>query len=376
MYRCCSIDRKATAFCLGLILATICLSYHSQSRAELRIQDICRLRGQEENTLQGIGWVVGLKGTGDGDFKPTVRSLGQALKGLGGNPSADLQGRINDKEFSNTKNVAMVWVVATIPPAGAMQGDKITCTVSAIHAKSIEGGNLILTHMLGPRADQSMTFALASGPVTIDDPKVPTTGRIANGCKMEVSVHNPFVENNKITLVLDPTHSSFASAALVADKINRYDELGGAGNTSSSGGRTTKKIAIAVDQSHVIVEIPGIYKDNPVEFVSMILSLPLVNLANSKRVYIQEREGVLIIGEDVTIAPVAISYGTLSIAPRGGNAAPERFVELQPKEDPNKTKLKNLVEALNVLNVPTADIISIVKGIYKQGNLYGELIIE
>lgn len=349
-------------------------------QAELRVQDICRVQGQEENTLQGIGWVVGLKGTGDGDFKPTVRSLAQALKGLGGNPSIDVQGRINEKEFSSTKNVAMVWVVAKIPAAGAIQGDRISCTVSAVHAKSLEGGNLMLTHMLGPRADQSITFALANGPVTLDDPKIPTTGRVANGCKMEQSVLNPFVKDNKITLVLDPTHSSFTSSQLVAEKINSYKKDGGLGGQSSTNpsrsNTASQKLASAIDQNHVVVQVPEIYQTVPVEFISEILNLPLINMANQKRVYIHERDEVVIIGEDVTIAPVAVSFGSISISPKGGNGPPKSFQELQSKLDSSQPKLKNLVDGLNVLSVPTRDVISIIKAIYKQGNLYGELVIE
>ena len=369
---------RSTLAILLAQLALVALCFEgTHARAELRIQDICRLQGQEENTLQGIGWVVGLKGTGDGDFKPTVRSIAQALRGLGGNPLVDLQGQINEKEFANTKNVAMVWVVAKIPPAGAAQGDKLTCTVSAVHAKSLEGGNLILTHMLGPRADQNMTFALASGPITLDDPKIPTTGRILNGCKMEQTIRNPFVANNRITLVLNPNHSSFATSQLIADQINRFDEEGGAG---APGGqlKTTAanhKLAMAVDQSQVIVSIPEIYRDQPVEFVSRILSLPLVNVVNQKRVYINERDGVVVIGEDVTFAPVAVSFGNLTFTPRQNILATERFVGI-PREEPERPKLKGLVDGLNVLNVPTSDVISIIKGIYKQGNLYGELVVE
>jgi flagellar P-ring protein precursor FlgI len=365
----------------GFMLAALALLFCwvGPARAELKIQDLCRLQGQEENTLQGIGWVVGLKGTGDGDFKPTVRSIAQALKGLGGNPSFDMQGRINEKEFANTKNVAMVWVVAKIPPTGLVQGDKVSCTVSAINAKSLEGGYLVLTHMLGPRADQTTTYALASGPVTLDDPKVPTSGRVVNGCKMEQTVQNPFVQDNKVTLVLTPNHSSFATSQLIADKINRYDEQGGTGNPTNSSAtrstRSTQKIATAIDQTHVVVQIPDIYVNEPVEFVSMILNLPLINLANQKRVYINEREGVVVIGEDVTFAPVAVSFGNLTFAPRGNASPAGGFVGL-PKETPENPKLKSLVDGLNVLNVPTADIITIIKGIYKQGNLYGELVIE
>ncbi|XZE43181.1 flagellar basal body P-ring protein FlgI [Pirellulaceae bacterium SH467] len=364
---------------IGLAAGCWLGSFANMANAELKIQDICRLQGQEENTLQGIGWVVGLKGTGDGDFKPTVRSIAQALKGLGGNPSFDMQGRINEKEFANTKNVAMVWVVAKIPPTGLVQGDKVSCTVSAINAKSLEGGNLVLTHMLGPRADQTTTYALASGPVTLDDPKVPTSGRVVNGCKMEQTVQNPFVQDNKVTLVLTPNHSSFATSQLIADKINRYDEQGGTGNPNGSSGtrstRSIQKIASAIDQTHVVVQVPEIYQNEPVEFVSMILNLPLINLANHKRVYINEREGVVVIGEDVTFAPVAVSFGNLTFSPRGNNPPAGGFVGL-PKETPENPRLKSLVDGLNVLNVPTSDIITIIKGIYKQGNLYGELIIE
>jgi flagellar P-ring protein precursor FlgI len=363
-----------------LIAMLLVFGLASVSRAELRIQDICRLQGQEENTLQGVGLVVGLKGTGDGDLKSTIRTLAQLFNGLGGNASTDPQGRLVEKEFANAKNVAAVLVTARIPPAGATQGDRINCTVSAVQAKSLEGGVLILTNMLGPRADQATTYALASGPITIEDPRLPTTGKIVNGCKMEQSVRNPFVQNNRITLVLDPNHSSFASSQLVADKVNRYDEQGGTGAPAGDGYRNPRpmpKIATALDQTHVVVQIPDIYRERPVEFVSMILNLPLINLANKKRVLISEREGVISIGEEVTIAPLAISYGNLSISPRSSsNPNPGGFVPIQSKENPSQTKLENLVEALKVLNVPTQDIISIIKGIHRQGNLYGELILD
>jgi flagellar P-ring protein FlgI len=99
-------------------------------------------------------------------------------------------------------------------------------------------------------------------------------------------------------------------------------------------------------------------------------------LHNNKSVYIQERAGVVIIGDDVTIDPVAISHGNLTISSRSSTSSGGSFVELAPKDNPAQPRLKNLVDALNVLNVPTADVIAIIKGLKKQGNLYGELRIE
>src|SRR5688572_8132773 len=50
-------------------VATILILLHSAARADQHIGDFCRIKGQEENTLHGMGLVVGLRGTGDGDNK-------------------------------------------------------------------------------------------------------------------------------------------------------------------------------------------------------------------------------------------------------------------------------------------------------------------
>jgi flagellar P-ring protein precursor FlgI len=372
------VNLKSPYQCLCLIVLALANWTSESARGDLRIGDICRYQGQEENTIHGIGLVVGLKGTGDGDFKATSRSLGQALLKLGGNPSIDMQGKIIEKELTNAKNVAMVLVQATIPSHGAIQGDKVDCSISALSAKSLEGGNLVQTLLLGPRGD--IVYGIANGAITVDNPKLPTTGRIANGCKMEQSVKNPFVEDNRVTLVLPQPHSSFATAQIVADRIDEYfspDDGSLGGNAADYKNKKRRTIATAIDPKHIVVNIPEEYRETPVQFVAQIERIPLVNVANKKRVYINERNDVIVIGEDVTIAPVAVSYGSLTIAPQNARGGPVgSFVEVNPKDDPAKPKLKNLVDALNVLSVPTKDIVAIIKGIHKQGNMYGELIIE
>ncbi len=50
----------------------------------LTLKSICRVKGQEENTLQGLGIVVGLKGTGDGgSYLPTIRSVAKVMTVMG-----------------------------------------------------------------------------------------------------------------------------------------------------------------------------------------------------------------------------------------------------------------------------------------------------
>ncbi len=369
-------------FVVLVLIASIFQSGAALAQNDLRIKDICRLKGQEENTLQGLGLVVGLKGTGDGDIKPMVRALTRSMQLMGGQISSDIQGRLIEKEMANAKNVALVFVEVTVPPSGAQQGDKLSCKVSAISAKSLEGGNLMLTHLLGPRADRPVVFALASGPIVIDSAKVPTSGKIVDGCKMELTVANEFIAGNKISLIVDPDHRSIATSQNIEDSINDYQSnVEGSPITKNSAGAYAKsdksKLAKAIDQATIEVTIPPIYKDHPVPFVSLVLDLKLLNLHNKKRVFIDEREGVLIIGDDVTIAPVAISHKNLTISTRGGVASGGSFVSMSSQDGltPRPT-LKNLTDALNVLAVPTADQISIIKALKKQGNLYGELIIE
>jgi flagellar P-ring protein precursor FlgI len=362
------------------LVATSIMPNTTQAQNDLRIKDICRLKGQEENTLQGLGLVVGLKGTGDGgDIKPMVRALTRSMQLMGGQVSSDIQGRLIEKEMSNAKNVALVFVEVTIPPSGAQQGDKLSCKVSAISAKSLEGGNLMLTHLLGPRADRPVVFALASGPIVIDSPKVPTSGKIIDGCKMELMVTNEFIAGNKISLIVDPDHRSISTAQNIEDSINDYQSSVEGTSVSNPAGQYAKasnnKAAKAIDQTTIEVTIPSPYKERPVQFVHLVLDLKLLNLHNKKRVFIDEREGVLIIGDDVTIAPVAISHKNLTISTRGATTGSFVSVSSQDGKTPRPT-LKNLTDALNVLAVPTADQISIIKALKKQGNLYGELIIE
>lgn len=375
------ISFRPYLFFASFLSALFCSSSFAQS--EFRLRDICHLKGQEENVLQGLGLVVGLKGTGDGEVKPMMRALARSMQLMGGQVASDLQGRINEKDMPQAKNVALVFITATVPPAGAQPGDKLNCTVSAINAKSIEGGMLMLTPLLGPRVDRPTVYALAQGAVMLENPKLTTNGVIPGGCKMEAAVQTEYLSGDLITLVLEPSHSSFDMAQQVEDTINDFARSGlnsrsaqSPGNSSSSANRDT---AVAIDQTHVVVRVPENYRSRPVQFISLIQDLPLVNQKNNKRVVIRQREGVIVIGEDVTISPVAISHKNLTISTKSSGGGSASFAGLNYNRNGppgERTTLKQLVDALNVLAVPTEDMISIIKAIDRQGTLYGELVIE
>ena len=368
----------AMRICL-LLVATFALSQELRGGDDqLRLRDVCRLKGQEENTLQGLGLVVGLKGTGDDASKPTSRALARMMQLMGSQIAADANGLPQISEIEKAGNVALAFVTVEIPPAGAQQGDQLDCTVSAVSAKSLEGGTLMLTPLLGPRADRPTVYALAQGKLTVPDPRTPTSASLYRGCKMEASVENEFVSGNKITLILDQDIGSFNTAQYIEDTINALNNTGLSGTSDLPASEAMQNsnfqlLAMALDPVHIEVTIPVHFRDRPVSFVSLLLELPLLDIQNKKRVVINEREGVIVIGEDVLIAPVAITHKNLTIEARTGQGG---FVGLDTASAQPRPKLKNLVDALNALNVPSEDVIAIIKALKRKGDLFGEVVVQ
>lgn len=359
---------------VGLLLAW----QHHANAGGLKLGDLCRLKGQETNTLQGLGLVVGLQGTGDGDAAPKGRALARMMQLMGGPMAVDAAGRLNIEDVGNAKNVAMVFVSATIPTVGAQQGDALDLTINAISAKSLEGGYLMLTPMLGPRADNPTVYAMAEGRVSVSPDSTPTSATIQGGLKMEKTVRASYVENDRITLVIDRDFAGFDTAQRIEEEVNSLTSLfmGGrdqsqlASPTRGSNGVSQSAHARAIDQLHVEVMVPPLYRENPIKFISFLLDIPIQLANRGKRVVINEADGVVVIGEDVEIAPVLITHRNLRIEA----GAFKRFVELGPDGTPAAAKLKSLADALGALDVPTEDLIAIIKTLKAKGDLYGEVV--
>lgn len=351
-----------------------CVTYSAgilRADDQLRLRDVCRLKGQEENTLQGVGLVVGLRATGDENIDPTTRAMANLMLNLGSSIQRDGQGLPVIDELKDMRNIAAVVVTAQVPAAGAQQGDQLNCSVSATSAKSLQGGRLVLAHLYGPRSDDRNVYALAQGRISLPDPNQPTEGVIYNGCKMESTIVNGFSNDGKVTLILDRDLASFSTAVEIQDSINQLNQ---SGLSSGNGASETLVIAKAIDQLHIEVEIPKAYEQQVVQFVSLILEIPLAQIKKPKRVVISAREGVIVIGEDVLISPVAINHKNLTIDARPGQGAFAAIDVDSPRQP--RPKLKNLVDALNGLNVPTADVIAIIRTLDRNGDLYGEVIFD
>ncbi len=335
----------------------------STAEARTLLKTICRIKGQEENTLQGLGIVVGLKGTGDGGTSaPMIRALAQTMQYLG-SPS----GKNGPAELKDTKNVALVFVTATVPAQGARQGDKLDCAVSSVgSAKSLAGGRLFMTYLVGPGDPKKPPGLRLGGRAHHPgQPRKTTTGRIYGGCRLEEDFFNVFVKDGKITLVLDRHHADFQVAAEIADMINKAPF-----NVQS----TSTPPARAIDPCNIEVYVPKQYLNDPVEFVSQVLGTPIPDPPTGARVVINERAGSIVISGDAEIGPVG--GDAQEHRGRGGGGGglrgPVRPLGL-PERKPDAQVARRIA---GQLHVPTEDVIEIIKGLQRNGKLNAQLIIE
>jgi flagellar P-ring protein precursor FlgI len=282
---------------LGLALvAFAALGLAGTAHAVSRIKDIAEFEGVRENMLVGYGLVVGLNGTGDtlNNAIFTRESLIGMLERLG----------VNARDTSlRTKNVAAVMVTATLPPF-ARQGGHIDVTVSALgDAKSLLGGTLLVTPMLGADGE---VYAVAQGTVatggiaakgqaTSVTKGVPTAGRISSGAIVEREVGFELAKLKTVNLTLH--NPDFTTARRVAQAVNDF---------------LRAPSARALDPSTVLLTLPGEFKGDVVSLITDIEQLR-VEPDQPARVVIDEQNGVIVMGENVRISTVAVAQGTLTV---------------------------------------------------------------
>ncbi|EAQ82412.1 flagellar P-ring protein [Blastopirellula marina DSM 3645] len=324
-----------------------------------------RVKGQEENYLQGIGLVVGLKGTGDKNLTPTHKALSLVMKHLGSNSGAGPDGEYLPEALKTVTNTALVIVRARVPAEGAEEGDMIDCEVSSLGAKSLEGGSLAISTLQGPNPHDKTVWAMATGNLETFSKAVPTNARIKSGCRIERTIRNSFVTpDKKVYLVLNDGYKDWQMAQEIVFSVGNLLQVG-------QGSSSNVQIARALDQKTIEVQIPPQYQSDPVFFVSILMDTPIVDKQLNNKVVINKARGVIVVGSDVEIGPDVVTHNGIKIETIDPESS--KFVELNT-QPAYATRLKDLVDALNTLKVPAEDVIDIIVAIHHQGKLYGELI--
>ncbi len=274
-----------------------------------RIKDITHFDGVRENQLVGYGLVVGLNGSGDtlASSPYTKESLTSMLERLGVN--------IRDGAVPSGKNVAAVMVTASLPPF-SRQGSKIDVTVSALgDAKDLRGGTLLVTPLLGADGE---VYAVSQGPVAVSGfsaqgkaasvtKGVPTSGKIANGAIVEKEIG--FELTNLKTLQLTLNNPDFTTAQRISEVVNAH---------------LKNKQAKAIDSSTVRIQGDLQNRANIINLMTEIEQL-MVEPDQTARVVIDDQNGVIVIGHNVKINPIALTHGSITV----------RIVETPQVSQPN-----------------------------------------
>ncbi|MGD9790272.1 MAG: flagellar basal body P-ring protein FlgI [Phycisphaerales bacterium] len=355
------------AWILGLVVAmTVAVS---TARATT-VGDLTRLKGHGQFKLQGFGLVVGLNATGDSGKELVVaRPLAAALTRSGNAPQ-------NLQELSQSKSVALVTVSVTIPEAGARFDDRFDAIVSVVNsAKSLKGGMLYLAPLRGPTASHVEPFAIAEGPIEIEDTGTPTVGRIRGGAQMIKEVIPAAIEDS-FEMIIDPAFVGYLAATEIASAINAAAQPQGPG------------VAKVVDDRTIRVQIPDYERENKAAFIAAVESAD-VNpslLGLGARVIYNARRGAIIVTADVEISPVAITQKDLSITtvtPSPTPSAQRPLIEqgkwvgvgTRGRESEN-AKLSELLAAFKQLKIPAPEQINILEMLHKAGKLHAELIVD
>jgi len=346
----------------------------------VRVKDLGRFLGWRENALVGYGIVTGLAGSGDSPRSAVTRqTLSNVLGRLGVNISADqLQSR----------NVAAVMVIATLPPSANM-GDRIDATVTSIgDARSLVGGTLLMTPLLGP--DQH-SYALAQGAlvvggyhfqdtVNLRQKNYPTSGSLPAGATVETPVAAALVDGeNQLTFVL--RNPDFTTAQHVAAGLNQA--------FGANLARVKGADAILIDARFANGDVNALIAR--VENVS-------VTPDQAARVVINERSGTVVAGGDVQISSVMISQGDVKVSVSVDRQATQPFIyggfvtdprglivtnsklEVEEEKDaivrlPN-TSVADLAQALSRAKVGTRNMIAILQAMKAAGALHADIVVQ
>lgn len=370
------IHTKRAALILAAI--TTILIFLAGGAQAARLKDITRVAGPGNTALFGYGLVVGLQGTGDGQGTEfTVQTLANMLRRMG---------ITVDPEQVKVKNVAAVMITGTLTQS-MIRGERFDVTVSSLgDAKSLRGGTLLLTPLA---AMDGTVHAMAQGPVSTGGFAVEAdggasvsrnytlVGRVPAGAVLETPMYQLPDDPTSLELVLhDP---DWTTARRIADAVTR--KWGSA--------------AEARQPSVVKIEIPPGYSGTHgrAEFISELEAIEIMPDA-AARVVINEKTGTIVAGEYVTIAPVAVAHGGITVqitatpvisqpAPLSqGETVSTTQSDITVTDDnaqvvylPASSNIQDVAASLNAIGATPRDIIAIFQALKQAGALRAELII-
>lgn len=361
----------------GLILfVMLFMALGPQKALAVRVKDIASFTMGQTEQLVGYGLVTGLNRTGDNRRNPyTVRTIYNLLRNNGI--------KVEDIQRYRGDDTAAVMVTASVPPY-ARVGNRFDVVVSAMgDARSLVGGTLIMTPLRSP---DGKLHAIAQGPVSVGGfgafgafgaaavQNHLTAGRVPNGAILKNPPQEPYTTPlEEVGLTLQTP--DFTTALRIASAINE---------------RVPGYPAKALDAGFVSIQVPLRYQSDPAYFLAALENLN-VRPDTSAKVVIDERTGTVVMGGNVTISPVAVSHGNLTVTVQqevavvqpppftaaGPVIVPQEQIQVQEQQKKmavvEGATIQDVVRGLNALGASPRDLIAILQAIKGVGALHADL---
>jgi flagellar P-ring protein precursor FlgI len=282
------------------------------------------------------------------------------------------------EELAEADSYALVQVTMSVPPTGVRSGDELDVSVSALfNAESLAGGELVVCPLRVPLPEAGVQpLAFANGPVVIEGAN-PRRGLVRDGGQMVTDViAQPITASGTVTLVLDDEYAGYPVATMIAATLNQEFALSG-----------LTDIARVLDAKNIRVTVPRDLSIDPASFLAALLTVPVDPslIQTGARVVINEAQGIILVTGDVHVGPVLITHKGLSITsvtpPRPATPADplvetRRWAALDTTASGSGTRLADLLQAFDQLNVPVEDQIAIVHELKKTGTLHAEIVVR
>jgi flagellar P-ring protein precursor FlgI len=372
------------------------------NKRDVMVRDITSVQGVRDNLLVGYGLVVGLRGTGDTQQTIfTVQTLANAMQKMG---------VLITPGTVVVKNVAAVFVTASLPPF-ARPGAKLDVTVGSVgDARSLDGGVLLMSALHGP---DGQVYAEAQGPLVLGgysagsganrkDVNAANTATIPDGAIIERDTAVDLSGFKTVSLLLH--NPDLTTATDIANAVN---------------GEFGKQVATALDSRRVDIDVANASAQSVPLLIARVQSLSL-RVHTPAKIIVNERTGTIVMGGNVKLSPVSVIHGSLSIqvvttytaaepgflpvappgfAPNGQTGAPagqngiEQPVLPQPVLVPQTTvdvndgpaqsmkldegaDVDELVSGLHAIGTTARDVVAILQAIKAEGGMQAELEVQ
>jgi flagellar P-ring protein precursor FlgI len=375
-----TIFRSALVLCVCISLTALDTAAADTNRQVL-VRDITNVEGVRDNLLVGYGLVTGLRGTGDTQQTIfTMQTLANAMQKMGVLVPAGT---------AVVKNVAAVFITASLPPF-ARPGAKLDVTVSSVgDARSLEGGILLMSALRGP---DGQVYAEAQGPLVMGgyvagdganrkEVNSANVGSIANGAIIERDTAVDLKGFKTVSLLL--RNPDFETATEIAAVVNR---------------EFNKPVASALDSRRIDISVADASAQSVPQLIARVQNL-MLTVHSPAQIVINERTGTIVMGGNVKLSPCSVIHGNLSIQvvtsyavvpggmmpgqkmPTPATLVPE--TRLSVNEAPAQAmrldegaNVEELVNGLHAIGATARDVVAILQAIKAEGGIQADVEVQ